>query len=143
MEHAHLERLGPLRDGAADPAKADDAQRRAADLPAEKVRVGPAAAPAAVPHGAVAGHDPPSDRKQQREREIGGGGRQHAGRIRDHDAPDGAGVDIDRVVAGAVVRDDSQDREQVERLVIDPFAEDGERLDVVPPSASTFRKRLR
>ena len=72
VKDAHLERLGSLRDGSADPAEADDAERRAADLAAEKVRVGPAAFPAAVPYGAVAGYDPPPDRKQECEGEIGG-----------------------------------------------------------------------
>src|SRR5205807_4832191 len=61
--------------------------------------------------------------------------------IRDGDAARGAGADIDRVVAGAVVRNDSEVREQVERLVFDRFAYDCERLDVLAPATRAFREQ--
>jgi len=141
VEDPHPERLGPLRDRATDSAEADDAQRRAADVPAEKVRVGPTAGPAALADGAVAGDDPPSDREQKSEGKIGGRSGQDAGRIRDRDAARGAGADVDRVVADAVVRNEVQVREQVQRLVIDFFTDDGERLDLVAAATCTFRKR--
>jgi len=59
--------------------------------------------------------------------------------VRDDHAARCAGADVDRVVADAVVRDDLQVREQVERLVVDSFPDDGERLDVVSAPARAFR----
>src|SRR3989440_4687457 len=129
-----------MRPRLADPAEADDPQCRAAGVVAEKVGMGPAAAPTALANGAVTYNGPPSHREQKRERQIGGRGREYAWGIRDGDAAHGAGADIDQVVAGAVVRNDSEVREQVERLVFDRFAYDCERLDVLAPAARAFRE---
>ena len=141
VEHTHVEGRGTRRNGSADPAQADDPKRRPGYVAAEEVRLGPAAAPAALADSAVGDDEPPPDREQQREREIGSRRRQHAGRIRERDSVRRARGRIDRVVADAVVRDDSEVREQVERLAVDPFSDNGERQHVVLASARAVRER--
>src|SRR5438067_10821550 len=141
VEHAHVEGRGTRRNGSADPAQADDPKRRPRDVAAEEVRLGPTATPAALTDSTVGDDEPPPDREQQREREIGSRRRQHAGRIRERDSVRRARGRIDRVVADAVVRDDSEVREQVERLAVDPFADNGERQHVVAAPTRAVRKR--
>ena len=73
VENAHVERPGPARQGAADAAETEDAERCAADVLAHELLLGPAAAPAPGSDVAVALDDPPPYGEQQRESEVGGG----------------------------------------------------------------------
>src|SRR5438094_3152601 len=141
VEHAHVEGRGTRRNGSAGPSQADDPKRRPRDVAAEEVRLGPTATPAALTDSTIGDDEPPPDREQQREREIGSRRRQHAGRIRERDSVRRARGRIDRVVADAVVRDDSEVREQVERLAVDPFADNGERQHVVAAPTRSVRER--
>src|SRR5439155_1705497 len=49
MEHAHLKGGGTLRNRSADPAEADDPQRRSADVAPQEIRIGPSAPPGSGP----------------------------------------------------------------------------------------------
>ena len=130
-EHAHLERPGPACDGGADASQADDPQRRARHLAAEKRALRPGRAPAAGAHEHVSFHDPATDGEHQRDREIGRRGVEHPRRVRDRDAARPARVDVDAVVADAVVRDEPQRRQPFEDGCVDDVAGDDQRLDVV------------
>src|SRR4029077_6115939 len=107
VEHAHLETARATCEGAADPSEADDAERGTRDVSAEKRPRGPRRAPAARSHQGVSLDHAPPYREQQREREIGGRSVEHTRRVRDRDAPGAARVDVDPVVADAVVGDEA------------------------------------
>ena len=85
VEDLHPEALRAPRDGLADAAEADDAERRAGHLGAE-VAVGLERHPLPLAHVALALGQPPREREQQREGEVGGGVGEHVGRVADGDA---------------------------------------------------------
>jgi hypothetical protein len=128
----HLEAPRALRDGGADPAEADDADRRAGDLVALERLVRPAAPPPTGPDEGVAGDDPAAHGEDQSEREVGGRRRRDARRVRNCDAAPPASLDVDEIEAGAVVRDDPEARQQVELAVVDALRDNRQRLDVRP-----------
>ena len=105
---------------AADPPEADDAERRAAQVAPEERRSPTTTCPS-VPPARV--RRPRRRRRaygeQQRDREIGGRGVEHARRVRHRDAARAARVDVDLVVADAVVRDEPKRRQAVEHRVVD------------------------
>jgi hypothetical protein len=105
MDHVHLERFRATSHRSSDPAEADDPESRAADVMAEEVRIGPAARPAPLADGPIAGDDAPPDGEDQGKGQVGRRRSQDAGRVCDGDAPLGGCGDVDRVVADAVVRD--------------------------------------
>ena len=77
--------------------------------------------------GPVAGHHAATRGEHERHREVGGGGVEHAGRVRDGDAAGRRGRDVDAVVADAVVRDQAQRRVQLE---VDGLVDHDERVHV-------------
>ena len=85
VEDLHPEALGAARDRLADAPEADDPERRAGHLGAERA-VGLERDPLALAHVALALGQPPREREQQREREVGGRVGQHVGRVADRDA---------------------------------------------------------
>ena len=93
-----------VRDRAADPAEADDPERRAADLVAEQVADVPARRPLALTNEPVALDEAPASREHERHRQVRGGDPERLGRVRDRDSAASAGLDVDPVVADAVVR---------------------------------------
>ncbi len=130
VEQAHAERAGAARDGSTDATEADDAERGALEVLAGEVRLRPALLPAAVAHKAVGLDEPAAQGEDQREREVGRRRVEHARRVRDGDAATAALLDVDRVVAHAVVGHDAKAREAVEHGCVDAVADGDERLDV-------------
>jgi len=107
VKHALIEAIGAARDGRADPAQADDAQGRARHLASEKA-LRPRALPLAGAHEPVALDETPPHGQDQREGEVGRGGVQDAGRVRDGDPSCRAGLHVDAVVPDAEVGDEPQ-----------------------------------
>ena len=126
-QDAHVEPASPSRDRRSDPAEPDDPERRPGDVAAEEA-LGPRAAPAAAPDDVVAFDDAPAHGENERECEVGGGGVEDTGCIRDGDPACPALRDVDPVVADTEVRDEAQRGEPLEgnRLV-----RNDQRLDVV------------
>ena len=85
MEHLHAEPLGAPRDRLADAPEADDPERRAGHLGAERA-VGLQGDPLPLAHVALALGEPPREREQEREGEVGGRVGQDVGRVADRDA---------------------------------------------------------
>ena len=131
VEDPHLEASGALRHRLSGPSEADDAEGCAGDLVAPEGLVGPTAPPPARADDPVAGCDSPKHREDQPHGQVGGRRRCDAGRVRHDDAPLPAGVDVDEVVARAVVRNHSQFREAFEGRAVHLLGDDRECLDVV------------
>ena len=110
----HPEDLGAPGDLSADPSEADEPEPGAREVAAEELRACPVVLPAALADPPVGRDDVPAGREDQREREVGDGGVEHAGRVRDGDAALAARLDVDEVVADAVVRDEAEVGEEVE-----------------------------
>ena len=85
VQHAHPEASRASRDGLADLAPADHAERRAPDIAAEQ-QAGRPHPPAARPHEAIALRHAPGRREHQRERQVRRRLGQHARRVADRDA---------------------------------------------------------
>jgi hypothetical protein len=132
VEDSHVEGSGAPGNRFPDPPQPDDAERRAAELLALQRLVGPAAAPPSRADEPVTGRDPSAQGQDQTEREIGRCGRGDARRVRDENAAAPAGLDVDEVVARAVVRNDTESGKAVEELLVDALGDDGQRLDVGP-----------
>src|SRR5215207_8082003 len=132
VEDPHLETLRPPCNRLADPPEADDPKRRAGDLVPLQRLVHPAAPPASRADECVAGRNPPPERQDQPERQVGRGGGGDSRRIRDHDTPCVTGLDVDEVVPSAVVRDDAHVREQLEDFLVDRLGDDRQGFDVGP-----------
>ncbi len=69
-------------------------------------------------------------RHQQRPAEVGSGFIEHIGRVGDHDAGAGGGVDIDVVIANRHVGDRFQARARGEQLRVHPLAHGREQADL-------------
>jgi hypothetical protein len=127
VEHAQLEPPRAARNGAADPAEPEDAERRARQLLREPA-LRPRSAPTARADEPVALHDLPPHGEDQREGEVGGRLVEHARRVgHDHPARRARG-DVDPVVADAEVRDDAQRGQEVER---DRLVREDQPLDIL------------
>jgi hypothetical protein len=131
VEDPHLEASRALRHRTSGPSEADDAEGGAGDLVAPQRLVGPAAPPPAGADDPVAGCNSPKHREDQPHRQVGGRRRRDPGRVRHDDSPLAAGVDVDEVVARAVVRDHSQLREAFEGRAVHLLGDDRQCLDVV------------
>ncbi len=102
----HAERFGALRDRHADPAEADDAHARAADLARKRHRpLGPVAAA----NVAVGLDQAARDREDESDRQVGDLVVEDVRRVRDGDAALARRGDVDAVVA------DTEDRDELER----------------------------
>ena len=104
-----------LRDRHADPAEADDAQARAADLARQRHRP---VRPVAAAHVAVGLDQPARDGEHERDRQVGDLVVEDVGRVRDGDAALARRGDVDAVVADAEHRDElelGQLRDQLAR----------------------------
>jgi hypothetical protein len=88
----------------------------------------PDAVPAPVTDEPIAGHEEPPAGEHQRERELGDGRVEDAGRVRHRDPACATGGNVDVVVADAVVRDESEIGEEVE--LVRPDANDGLEQDL-------------
>ena len=120
--------------------------RRAGEVAAEQLRARPVVLPAAVADPPVGRDDVPARREDQREREVGDGGVEDARRVRDGDAALAARLDVDEVVADAVVRDEAEVGEELELVRAD--AGDGRRRGrrrpaAAPPAATPRAARPR
>ena len=125
VEDAHVERPRSPRDGRADAPEADDPERGAGHLTAEKA-LRPRAAPSSCTDEPVALDESAPHREDEREGEIRGGRVQDSRRVRDRDPARGAGRHVDPVVADAEVRDEPERGEVVER---DGLVRDDDGLD--------------
>lgn len=123
IENTHAESLGPTRHGAADATEADDAERRASDTRAEKLRRCPAS-PGSGTGKLVGFDDAPRRGEQERHAEIGGGVGEHAGGVGDEDAATATGIEIDVVHADGIVRDDAEIGSRLEERLVDAIAEE-------------------
>ena len=103
-DHLHAQPEGPLGDDGADVAEADDAEHLVAHLGAEPLL--PLPAPRA--HAGRGLRDVARQGEQQRDRVLGGGDVGSAGRVHDHDALLGGGIDVDVVDADARPADHAQ-----------------------------------
>src|SRR5438270_13771777 len=99
MDDAHAEPLGPLRDLRPYSPPADEPERRAGQVAAEQLRLGPAALPAALAYAAVGSEEVAAAGEDQREREVGDGSVEDARRVGYHDAARAAYRDVDGLVA--------------------------------------------
>jgi hypothetical protein len=106
VEHPQLEALRSPTYGAPDAAESEDAEGRAGHLLGHPA-LRPGAAPATRADVPVALDDLPARGEDQREREIGGGVVEDAGRVRDDDTACRTSGDVDPVEPHAEVRDDS------------------------------------
>src|SRR5205807_2207247 len=87
-QHPHPETLRAVRDRLADPAVADDPERRSVDVGAEVPARLPRA-PIALAHRRVGLGELPRRRHQQRERQVSGRVGQHVRGVADRDLPGG------------------------------------------------------
>ena len=76
------------------------------------VRERPPAAEAARAHEPIALDDAPRARERERHRDLGGGVREHAGRVRDPHGEPACRGEIDVLVADCERRDDAQRRRE-------------------------------
>jgi hypothetical protein len=129
VEHPHVEAPRPLGDRAPDPTQTDDPERRPRDLVSLQRLVCPAAPPAARTDEPVAGDDPAPNGEEEAEREIRRRGSRDAGRVRDRDPTAAGRLDVDEVIARAVVRDDAKVGQQLQQRLADLLGNDGQRLD--------------
>jgi hypothetical protein len=107
--------LRALRDGLADPAHADHAQRLAGDVHAEELGRLPAL-PLARAHDPLALARAAAGHQDQRQRDVGGGVGHGARRVRHLDAHGAGGGRVDVVVAHAEVGEDLRARRLLEGL---------------------------
>jgi len=119
IQHRHREavRAAP-RDRLADPAHAEDAERRAVDVAAGK-QIDAPLRPFAAAQEPFALADPTRGGHQQREAEVGGRLGEHARRVADRDAARGARGDVDVVVADGEAADRAQLRTRIEQRGVD------------------------
>ena len=99
------ERLGAARQLLGDVAEPEQPERRAVQAARLRVLL---LVPAAGPQVGDVVRDPPVEREDQAERELGHGDRVPARAVRDVDAADRRGGDVDRVVAGARPDDEGE-----------------------------------
>ena len=123
----HLHRPGPVGDGLADLAEADDPERPAAQLVTRELR----ALPLAASHRRVGGGRPAGDAVEQREGVLGGGDRVAGRRVDDRDPGPRRGIEVDVVDADAGPADDDEPRPGGDQLGVDlDLAADDERVVV-------------
>jgi hypothetical protein len=140
VQDSHLERASATPDRLSYPAEADDAERRSSHVTTEEVGVGPATRPASGADRPVARDDAPSRREDERERQVGCGGIEDAGRVGHHHAASRGDADVDRVVADPEVRDQPEIGQAIQSVFVDLFADDREGLDVVAPCTDALRQ---
>ena len=99
------EGLGTARQLLGDAAEAEQPERRAVQPARLRVLL---LVPASGPQVGDVVRDPPVEREDQAERELGHGDRVPAGAVRDVDAASRRGGDVDRVVAGAGADDERE-----------------------------------
>ena len=113
MTRLHAERLRAARELLGDVAEPEQPERRAVD--AARLRVLLLVPTAGAQVGDVV-RDPPVEREDQPERELGHGDGVPARAVRDVDAADRRGGDVDRVVAGARPDDEGESTGVHDRL---------------------------
>ena len=118
----HAERRRPGRNGAPDPATADDAELFAAQLRAEH-EVDRPALPRAAPDQPLSFADPPRRGQDQRPGQLRGGLGEHVRRIGDDHAALRRRWNVDVVVADGDVCDDLQVRRRVEQRLVDAIGQ--------------------
>src|SRR5258705_715623 len=124
VQDPHPEAPGSARHGLADPAEADDADRRSVDVGSHQEHRAPRL-PVAGADVTVPFDEPPGGGHQQAPGEVRGWLREHAGGVADRDSARGAGWDVDVVEADREVADDLQLRAgAVEELVVDVVGEE-------------------
>src|SRR5262249_16962387 len=112
-----------------DPSEAEEPEPGAGEVAAEEPRAGPVVLPAALPDPPICGDDIPPRRKDQRERQVGYRSVENSGRVRDGDTAPAARLDVDEVVADAVVRDEAEVGEKLELLGSNARDADGKDVD--------------
>ena len=137
MDDAHPERLRAPGDLGADPSQPDEAERRACEVASEQLGPCPAALPATLAHEPVRLDEVAAAGEDQREREIGHRGVEHAGCVRHRDPALAARGNVHTVVADAVVRHQPQAGQEVE--LVRPDCDD--RLDQDVDTRPRLRRR--
>src|ERR1041385_1469194 len=122
IENPQPKRERAAADRLADAPGAEEAEHFALQLETEEL-LGMPARPLAATHEIDAFAEAARRRENQRPREIGGGFREHAGRVCDQHAAHLGGDEIDVVVADGAVRDDAELREILELAAADPTRE--------------------
>ena len=114
-DHGHPEGLQALRDESADAAEADDADSLLVELDAGVL----GALPETLGETRVCDRDVPGEAQDVPDRELGRGDDVGGGRVHDHHAGGGCGLDVDVVEADAGAGDHLEVRRRGDRLGVD------------------------
>ncbi len=117
------EAVKPAAHGLPDAPVADDPDRRAVKVSSEH-QAGLPGEPLPRSHERLPLGQPPGDAEHQREGEVGGGLREHVGRVADRYAARGGGLDVHVVDSDGVVRDRAQPGRGLDQLRVDGVGEE-------------------